>query len=92
MKNSISVFISCLILCVSCKTTKQINKAIQPKEVVEVVVDKNTIKEIIENNGGIVEVVIFNDIKNDINIKNKMHSKVKFDKVNIQFFIEHIFL
>jgi hypothetical protein len=55
-----------------------------------VVVDKNTIKEIIENIGGIVEVVIFNDIKNDINIKNKMHSKVKFDKVNIQFFIEHI--
>lgn len=42
MKNSISVFISCLILSVSCKTTKQINKAIQPKEVVEVVVDENT--------------------------------------------------
>jgi hypothetical protein len=40
MKNSISVVITCLILCVSCKTTKQINKAIQPKEVVEVV-DKN---------------------------------------------------
>ena len=57
-----------------------------------VVVDKNTIKEIMETIGGIVEVVIFNDIKNDINIKHKMHSKVKFDKVNIQFFIEHIFL
>jgi len=41
MKNSISVLITCLILCLSCKTTKQINKAIQPKEVVEVVVDKN---------------------------------------------------
>jgi len=41
MKNSISVFISCLILCISCKTTKQINKAIQTKEAVEVVIDKN---------------------------------------------------
>jgi hypothetical protein len=41
MKNSISVVITCLILCVSCKTTKQINKAIQTREVVEVLVDKN---------------------------------------------------
>ena len=30
-----------MILCVSCKTTKQINKAIQTKEVVELVLDKN---------------------------------------------------
>ncbi len=41
MKNPISVFITCMILCVSCKTTKQINKAIQPKEIIENVVDQN---------------------------------------------------
>ena len=41
MRSSISVVIICFILLVSCKTTKQINKAIQPKEVVEVEVDKN---------------------------------------------------
>ena len=41
MRHPISVVLTCLILCVSCKTTKQINKAIQTKEVLEVVVDKN---------------------------------------------------
>ncbi len=41
MRSSISVVIICLILLVSCKTTKQINKVIQSKEVVELVVDKN---------------------------------------------------
>jgi len=41
MRNSISVVLICLILLGSCKTTKQINKAIQTKEVAELVIDKN---------------------------------------------------
>ena len=51
-----------------------------------IVADKDSIKELIEKCGGIVEVVIYNDIK------NVPHSKLKFEKVNIQIFIEHIFL
>jgi uncharacterized protein YgbK (DUF1537 family) len=41
MRNSISVVLICLILLGSCKTTKQINKAIQTKEVAELGIDKN---------------------------------------------------
>ena len=48
-----------------------------------IVADKDTIKEILENNGFKVEVVIYNDIK------NSSHSKLKFDKVKLQIFIEH---
>jgi hypothetical protein len=51
-----------------------------------IVADKDTIKDILETIGGIVEVVIYNDIK------LIPHSKLKFNKVNIQIFIEHIFL
>jgi len=62
-----------------------------------IVVDKNTIKEIIEKCGGKVEVVIYNDIKTKLqsNIHSKLQSKLQshlFKKVNLQFFIEHIFL
>ena len=58
-----------------------------------IVVDKNTIKEIIEKCGGKVEVVIYNDIKTKLqsNIQSKSQSHL-FKKVNLQFFIEHIFL
>ena len=46
--------------------------------------DKNSIKDIIENIGGVVEVVVYNDIKDQL--------KKKFKKVDIQIFIEHVFL
>jgi len=48
-----------------------------------IVADKDTIKELLEKNGFKVEVVIYNDVK------NSSHSKLKFDKVNMQLFIEH---
>ena len=48
-----------------------------------IVADKDTIKEILENNGFKVEVVIYNDIK------TKLSSSLLFKKVNIQLFIEH---
>jgi hypothetical protein len=51
-----------------------------------ILVDKDTIKDILELIGGEVKVIIYNDIK------NVPHSKLKFEKVNIQIFIEHIFL
>jgi len=55
-----------------------------------IVVDKDTIKEILDSIGGKVDVVIYNNIKNNINIKNESKSKLKFNKVDIQIFIEHI--
>ena len=48
-----------------------------------IVADKDTIKEILENNGFKVEVVIYNDIK------TKLSSSLLFKKVTIQIFIEH---
>ena len=45
--------------------------------------DKDTIKEILENIGGKVEVIVFNNVKKSIS---------KYKNVNIQIFIEHIFL
>ena len=48
-----------------------------------IVADKNTIKEILENNGFKVEVVIYNNVKHKLSLLKK---------VDIQFFIEHIFL
>jgi hypothetical protein len=50
-----------------------------------IVIDKDTIKELLENIGYNVEVVIYNDIKTKL-------SSILFKKVNIQIFIEHIFL
>ena len=48
-----------------------------------IVADKDTIKEILENNGFKVEVVIYNDIK------TKLSSSLLFKKVKLQIFIEH---
>ena len=61
-----------------------------------IVADKNTIKEIIESIGGKVEVIIYNDIKDIKDIKDSKdklqeHKKL-YSKVDIQIFIEHIFL
>jgi hypothetical protein len=77
------------------KKTKNRNKNISNQFTARIIIkdnvggivgDKDTIKDILESIGGQVEVVIYNDIK------NATHSKLKFDKVNIQIFIEHIFL
>ena len=56
-----------------------------------IVADKDSIKELLESVGGKVEVVIYNDVKIKIQA-NTNKSKLKFDKVNLQIFIEHIFL
>ena len=53
-----------------------------------IVADKDTIKEILESIGSKVEVVIYNDIKNDA----RNFTKDRFKKVNIQFFIEHVII
>jgi len=45
-----------------------------------IVADKDTIKEILENNSFKVEVVIYNDVKKSL---------IGYKKVNIQLFIEH---
>lgn len=50
-----------------------------------IVSDKDSIKELLENIGGKVDVVIYNDIKTKL-------SSLRFKKVNIQIFIEHIIL
>ena len=50
-----------------------------------IVADKNTIKEIIESIGGIVEVIVYNDIKDKL-------LSLDLKKVNIQIFIEHAYL
>ena len=50
-----------------------------------IVADKDTIKEILENNGFKVEVVVYNDVKTKL-------SSSSFGKVKIQFFIEHVSL
>ena len=62
-----------------------------------IVVDKNTIKEIIESIGGEVEIVVFNDIKDILkpylkSYSNKQVYNKVYNKVDIQIFIEHIFL
>ena len=58
-----------------------------------IVADKNTIKEIIESIGGKVEVIIYNDIKDIKDSKDKLQEHKKlYSKVDIQIFIEHIFL
>jgi hypothetical protein len=53
-----------------------------------IVADKDTIKEILESIGSKVEVVIYNDIKNDA----RYFTKDRFKKVNIQIFIEHVMI
>jgi len=71
-------------------TTKFTARIIIKDNVGGIVVDKDTIKEILESIGGKVEVVIYNDIKN--NMKNYMKSHTKYKNVNIQIFIEHVIL
>ena len=53
-----------------------------------IVADKDTIKEILESIGSKVEVIIYNDIKNDA----RYFTKDIFNKVNIQIFIEHVMI
>ena len=80
------------------KTQNQSHKQFTARIIIKdnvggIVADKNTIKEIIESIGGNVEVVIYNDIKDIKYIKDKLQShKHIYSKVNIQIFIEHIFL
>jgi len=83
------------------KKTTKVNKTIKNNQTTAriiikdnvggIVADKNTIKELLEHNGFKVEVVVYNDIK-DTKKNNVLKTKVKFDKVTIQLFIEHIIL
>ena len=56
-----------------------------------IIVDKDTIKEIIEKCGGTVEVIVYNDIKTKLQSKSYSQSTL-FKKVKLQIFIEHISL
>ena len=51
--------------------------------------DMNTIKKLIESVGGNVELVVFEDIKYEL---LKPSHNIKFKHVDIQFFIEHVFV
>ena len=53
-----------------------------------IVADKDTIKELLESIGYHVEVVVYNDIKDKLVLKQS----ILFKKVNIQIFIEHVLL
>lgn len=56
-----------------------------------IVADKDSIKELLESKGFKVEVVVYNDIK-DTKTNHAAKTKVKFNNVDIQLFIEHIIL
>ena len=56
-----------------------------------IVADKDSIKELLESKGFKVEVVVYNDIK-DTKTNHEEKTKVKFNNVDIQLFIEHIIL
>ena len=56
-----------------------------------IVADKDSIKELLESKGFKVEVVVYNDIK-DTKTNHTAKTKVKFNNVDIQLFIEHIIL
>lgn len=56
-----------------------------------IVADKDSIKELLESKGFKVEVVVYNDIK-DTKTNHASKTKVKFNNVDIQLFIEHIIL
>ena len=83
------------------KNTKKHNKTIKNNQITAriiikdnvggIVADKDTIKELLEHNGFKVEVVVYNDIK-DTKKNNVLKTKLKFNKVTIQLFIEHIIL
>ena len=51
--------------------------------------DMNTIKKLIESVGGTVEIVVFEDIKYEL---RKPSHNIKFKHVDIQFFIEHVYV
>lgn len=51
--------------------------------------DMNTIKKLIESCGGNVELVVFEDIKYEL---RKPSHNIKFKHVDIQFFIEHVYV
>ena len=51
--------------------------------------DMNTIKKLIESVGGNVEIVVFENIKYEL---RKPSHNIKFKEVDIQFFIEHVFV
>ena len=83
------------------KTQKQLQKQLHKQFTARIIIkdnvggivaDKDSIKELLESMGSKVEVIIYNDIKTNINIKNKTKSNIKFGNVDIQIFIEHIFL
>ena len=56
-----------------------------------IIADKDSIKELLESKGFKVEVVVYNDIK-DTKTNHAAKTKVKFNNVDIQLFIEHIIL
>jgi 2-polyprenyl-3-methyl-5-hydroxy-6-metoxy-1,4-benzoquinol methylase len=71
MKNLLSIIIVSVIFLVSCKTTKEINKAIKPKETLENIVDQNVADSIQKVN------TIFNQFKtNNIDFKT-FSAKIK---------------
>jgi hypothetical protein len=51
--------------------------------------DMNTIKKLIKSAGGNVELVVFEDIKYEL---RKPSHNIKFKHVDIQFFIEHVYV
>jgi hypothetical protein len=51
--------------------------------------DMNTIKKLIKSVGGTVEIVVFEDIKYEL---RKPSHNIKFKHVDIQFFIEHVYV
>lgn len=69
---------------------KNINARIIIKQAIGgLVEDMNTIKKLIESVGGTVEIVVFEDIKYEL---RKPSHNIKFKHVDIQFFIEHVYV
>lgn len=69
--------------------SKKLNARIIIKDNVGgIVADKDTIKELLESSGYHVEVLVYNDIKDKLVLKQSN----LFKKVNIQIYIEHVLL
>ena len=69
---------------------KNINARIIIKQAIGgLVEDMNTIKKLIESVGGTVEIIVFEDIKYEL---RKPSHNIKFKHVDIQFFIEHVYV
>ena len=76
------------------QTIKNKNKNINARIIIKqsfggFVEDMNTIKKLIESVGGNVELVVFEDIKYEL---RKPSHNIKFKHVDIQFFIEHVYV